>query len=71
MSQWLVWAPSGVLLVTGGVVAFQLFAARRMTLEDISLDAVLLWLGICIFMQVQTLFAMRGASSSERRGRDR
>jgi hypothetical protein len=70
LSRWLIWAPSGVLFVTGVVVAYQLFAARRMTLEDLSLDAVLLWLGICIFMQVQTLFAMRGGSSSGRKERD-
>ncbi|KQY29686.1 hypothetical protein ASD38_10180 [Caulobacter sp. Root487D2Y] len=59
LSQWLVWAPSSVLLVTGGVVAFRIFGAHQMTLKDLSLDAVMLWLGICVFMQVQTLFAMR------------
>ena len=70
LSQWLIWAPSGVLLVTGAVVAFHLFATHNMTLKDLSLEAVLFWLGICIFMQIQTLFAMRDGSPGGRKGRD-
>jgi hypothetical protein len=70
-SQWLIWAPSSVLLATGAVVAFHLFATHQMTLNDLSLNAVLLWLGICIFMQIQTLFTMRDGSPSGRKERDR
>jgi hypothetical protein len=70
LSLWLIWAPSSLLLVTGGVVAFHLFATRNMTLEDLSLDAVLYWLGLCIFMQILTLFAIRDGSPSGRKERD-
>jgi amino acid transporter len=71
LSSWLVWAPSGVLFVTGAVVAFHLFVTHRMTLKDLSLGAVLFWLGICVFMQIQTLFTMRDGSPGGRRERDR
>jgi hypothetical protein len=70
LSEWLVWAPSSVMLVTGVVVAFHRFATRNMALEDLSLDAVLYWLGLCIFMQVLTLFAMRDGSPGGLKERD-
>jgi hypothetical protein len=70
LSRWFIWAPSSVLLVTGAVVAFHIFATHNMTLKGLSLGSVLFWPGICIVMQIQTLFAMRDESPSGRKERD-
>lgn len=71
VSRWFIWAPSGLLLVMGAVVAFHLFVTHRMEPGGFGLGFPLFWFGMITLMQVRLLIAARRKPRRDQKEDDR